>query len=125
VEILGDRLRVFGDVIAQGRAFFVATEALEYDEKAFDKRVRAPGAAERLGDYRGWLAAQTAFDAGALESGTAAWLAERGLGLGDIVHAVRVATTGSASGPSFFDCLAVLGKEACLARIDRALARLP
>jgi glutamyl-tRNA synthetase len=42
--------------------------------------------------------------------------------MGDIIHAVRVAVTGKATGPGLFDCLAVLGRDRCLARIDRALA---
>jgi len=40
----------------------------------------------------------------------------------DIVHAVRVAVTGKAVGFGLFDTLAILGRERCLARIDRALA---
>lgn len=122
VEVLGDRLRVFGDIVLQAAYFF--SDQLAYDEKAFDKRVRAPGAADRLRAYRGWLGAQTAFDAKALEAATQAWLAEQGLGLGDIVHAVRVAVTGVAAGPGLFDCLAVLGRDRACERIDRALARL-
>jgi glutamyl-tRNA synthetase len=121
VTTLGDRLKVFGDVITQGAFFF--GEEVSYDEKAFAKRVRAPGVAERLADYRRWLESREAFDAAALEAGTQSWLAERGLALGDIVHAVRVATTGTGAGPGLFDCLALLGKETCLRRIDRALER--
>jgi len=122
VTALGDRLRVFGDIVLQAGFFFA--DPAGYDEKAFEKRLRAPGAAERLRDYREWLEAQTAFDAPALEAATAAWLSELGLGLGDIVHAVRVAVTGTAVGPGLFDCVAVVGKEACLRRIDQALARV-
>jgi glutamyl-tRNA synthetase len=119
VEALGDRLKVFGDVVLQGAFFFGDYVAL--DEKAFQKRV-VPAAA-RLAEFRDWLAAQHELTAAALERGTQAWLAERGLGLGDIVHAVRVAVTGSAAGPGLFDCLALLGKERCLLRIDHALAK--
>jgi glutamyl-tRNA synthetase len=122
VEALGDRLKVFGDILLQGAFFF--GEEVTFDDKAFSKRVLAPGAADRLADYRGWLAARPAFDAAALEKDTHGYLAERGLALGDIVHAVRVAVTGTAAGPGLFDCLAVLGQERSLARIDRALARL-
>jgi glutamyl-tRNA synthetase len=121
IEALGDRLKVFGDAVVQGAFFFL--EDPPVDEKAFDKRLRAPGAAERLAAWRGWLAEQPRFEAAALEAGTQAWLEEQKLGLGDIVHAVRVAVTGSAIGPGLFDCLAVLGRERCLRRIDRALAR--
>jgi glutamyl-tRNA synthetase len=120
VEALGDRLRVFGDILLQATFFF--GEDVTYDDKAFAKRVRAPGAAERLGDYRGWLAARDAFDAPGLEAGTKDFVEARGIGMGDIVHAIRVATTGTAIGPGLFDCLSILGKDLCLRRIDRALA---
>ncbi len=81
----------------------------------------APGAAERLAEYRQWLAGRQSFDAASLERDTQAWLAERGLGLGDIVHAVRVAVTGTAVGPGLFESLEVIGQPLCLRRIDRAL----
>jgi glutamyl-tRNA synthetase len=121
VEALGDRLKVFGDILLQG-AFFFGRD-VSYDDKAFTKRVLAPGAVERLGEYRRWLEARPAFDAVSLERDTHAYLEEKSLGLGDIVHAVRVAVTGTAAGPGLFDCLAVLGKETTLHRIDGALAR--
>jgi glutamyl-tRNA synthetase len=44
--------------------------------------------------------------------------------MGDVVHALRVATTGQAVGPGLYDCLAILGRETCSARIARALALL-
>jgi glutamyl-tRNA synthetase len=112
---------VFGDILLQGAFFF--GELTGYDEKAFAKRVLAPGAVERLAEYRDWLAARSDFGNQALEAGTQEWLASKGLGLGDIVHAVRVAATGTAAGPGLFDCLSVLGKEVCLRRIDAALAK--
>jgi glutamyl-tRNA synthetase len=121
VEILGDRLKVFGDILLQASYFF--GDIKEWDEKAFQKRLRAEGAAARLADYRAFLATQTAFDAPSLEAATHAWCTERSLGLGDIVHAIRVAITGVAAGPGLFDCLAVLGRDVSLARIDSALAR--
>jgi glutamyl-tRNA synthetase len=122
VEVLGDRLKVFGDVLLQGRFFF--SDELTYDEKAFAKRIAAPGHAERLTEFRQWLAGRTAFDAAALEAEMQGFLTEKGMTLGDIVHAVRVAVTGTAAGPGLFDCLALIGKEDCLRRIDRALAKV-
>jgi len=120
VEILGDRIKVFGDILLQAPFFF--GDEVTFDEKAFTKRLRAPGAADLLADYRGWLADQSAFDAPSLDKGTQELMTARGLGLGDIVHAVRVAVTGVSAGPGLFDTLSVLGKDACLRRIDRALA---
>ena len=130
VEALGDRIKVFGDILLQG-AYFFGDEVPSWDDKAFAKRVMAPGAVDKLRAYREWLAAPTsaaasAFersDAPSLEAATQAWLGERGWALGDIVHAVRVAVTGVGGGPGLFDCLTLLGRERCVARIDRALQK--
>jgi len=119
LEALGERVKVFGDIVLQAGFFF--GEEVTYDEKAFAKRVLAPGARERLGEYRGWLAGRERFDAPSLEADTKDFLAARGWGMGDIVHAVRVAVTGTAVGPGLFDCLEIVGQELCLRRIDRAL----
>jgi glutamyl-tRNA synthetase len=94
-----------------------------FDDKAFTKRVLVEGAPERLADYRQWLAERTAFDTATLERETHAYLAERGIALGDIVHAIRVAVTGSGTGPGLFECLSLVGKDLSLRRIDRALAK--
>jgi glutamyl-tRNA synthetase len=124
IEVLGDRLKVFGDIVLQAGIFFGdELTQLTYDEKAFAKRVLPPGTPERLAGYRRWLAGRSAFDAGSLERDTQAFLTENSLALGDIVHAVRVAITGSATGPGLFDCLALLGQEVSLRRIDQALAK--
>jgi glutamyl-tRNA synthetase len=121
VEALGDRLKVFGDILLQGAIFF--GEDVVWEDKAFAKRVMAPGAVEKLTEYREFLSAREAFDVAALERDTQAFIAERNLQLADIVHAVRVAVTGTAAGPGLFDCLALIGKDICLHRIDGALAK--
>jgi glutamyl-tRNA synthetase len=41
--------------------------------------------------------------------------------VGDLVHAVRVAVTGKTVGPGLYDCLAILGRERSLTRLERAL----
>ena len=126
VTALGDRLKVFGDIVLQSRFFF--GEEVTFDDKAFTKRLLAPGAAERLAAYREWLATQpgddASFTAASIEHGTHEFLAARGWGLGEIVHAIRVAVTGTGVGPGLFDCVAIVGRDLCLRRIDRALARV-
>ena len=61
------------------------------------------------------------FTAERLEQLMHAFVEAQGIKIGDIVHAVRVAVTGKAVGFGLFDTLAILGRERCLARIDRAL----
>jgi glutamyl-tRNA synthetase len=124
VEAAGDRIKVAGDVLDYDE-FFTADEALAYDEKAFDRRIRnAEGAAALLEGAKASFAAISAFDPPSLEKNLADFVGEKGLGLGSIVHALRIAVTGKAVGFGLFDILAILGRERVIARIDRALERL-
>jgi glutamyl-tRNA synthetase len=124
LEAAGDRVKVAGDIL-DFDDFFVADEALEYDEAAFDKRLVKPaGARELLARYRYELANAEPFTAERLEQVTHAFVESQGIKIGDIVHAVRVAVTGKAVGFGLFDTLAILGRERCLARIDRALEKV-
>jgi glutamyl-tRNA synthetase len=123
VEASGDRLKTAGDILAYADFFFVPDDQLAYDEKDFQKRVAPPEAKELLAKFRGVLAATEPFEPGPLEESLKKFVEEQQIRAGDIVHTLRVAVTGKSVGPGVYDCLAILGREACLARIDRALAR--
>jgi len=121
LEAAGDRVKVAGDIL-DFDDFFVDDSALAYDQKAFDKRLRKPAdARELLAKLRPKLAGAEPFTAEALEKLQHDFVAAQGIQIGDIVHSVRVAVTGKAVGFGLFDTLAILGRERCLARIDRAL----
>jgi glutamyl-tRNA synthetase len=118
---MGDRLKIFSDVLDFAE-FFVADDALVFEEKAFEKRIRkAHGAVELLTKFRQRLIESERFDAAFLESLTNAFAEAEGVKLGEIIHAIRVAVTGKATGVGMFDCLAILGRDRCAARIQRAL----
>jgi glutamyl-tRNA synthetase len=123
VEASGDRLKTAGDILAYADFFFVADDQLIYDEKDFQKRVAPPQSKELLKKYRERLAATEPFDTVQLEESLKKFVEEQGIKIGDIVHALRVAITGKSVGPGLYDCLAILGRDASLSRIDRALAR--
>ena len=123
LDALGDRVKLLSDVLSY-EEYFVADADLAYDEKAFKKRLRKDGVPELLSAYRDSLAVVEPFEAAALESHMTAFCEEREIGLGQIIHAVRVAVTGKPAGPGMFDALELLGRERCVARIGRALAML-
>jgi len=117
----GDRLVIAGDVLDYAD-FFTADDALPYDEKAFDKRVRKPGVKDLLSAVRDELA-NADFNVAKLEALVTSFAQSRGAGLGDVVNGLRVALTGKGVGFGLYDTLVILGKPRSLARIDRALAR--
>jgi glutamyl-tRNA synthetase len=124
VEAAGDRIKVAGDILDYGD-FYTADAELSFDEKTFDKRLRnAPGASALLTEFREVLVTVEPFDAAPIEHALKKFVEEKGIKIGDIVHAVRVAVTGKGVGFGLFETLAILGRERCLARINRALAML-
>jgi glutamyl-tRNA synthetase len=121
LEAAADRLKVAGDILDYDD-FFVADNRLRFDEPALDKRLRkSPAAQKLLAEFRGELATVEPFTAERLEQIMHSFVESHGIKIGDIVHAVRVAVTGKAVGFGLFDTLSILGRERCLARIDRAL----
>jgi glutamyl-tRNA synthetase len=123
IDALGERLVIFGDIL-NAEDFFLPDDQLAYDEKAFEKRIsNAPEAVRHLKAFREKLADAKAFDAASLEALLKDYCEAAGIKLGDVIHALRVAATGKAQGPGLFDCLAVLGRERCSARIDHAVSR--
>ena len=123
VAAAGDRIKIAGDILDYDE-FFVADDELQFDDKAFEKRITKPaGAVELLAKFHAELAAAEPFSAGALEKRTHEFVESAGVKLGDVVHAVRVAVTGKAVGFGLFDTLAILGRERSLARIDRTLTK--
>ncbi len=117
----GERLTVAGDILDYDD-FFTSDDALVYDEKAFEKRLRKPPeAVGLLQKFRQCLADATAFDVETLDQLLHDFVETEGIKIGQIIHALRVAVTGKAVGFGVFDTLALLGRERCLSRIDQAL----
>ncbi|SFJ00334.1 glutamate--tRNA ligase [Planctomicrobium piriforme] len=123
ITALGDRLKLFSDLLSYPE-YFVEDDQLDYDEAAFDKRIRKPERArELLAKYEAVLDQSGAFDAATLESEFKAWMEQSGISYGDIIHALRLAVSGKTAGPGMFECLELLGRERCLKRIEIAIAR--
>ncbi len=123
VQTLGERLKVSSDIL-EARDFFVAEEALEYDEATFKKRLSPEGTLERLQRFRERLTSVEPFEAGAIEEAFRAFVDSEKIKPADLIHAVRVAVTGKSTGPGLFECLGLLGRQRSVNRIDRALGRL-
>ena len=121
VAAAADRLKVAGDIVTYTE-FFVADDTFPYDAKAFAKRIAAPEAADRLARFRTTLETVDPFNAATVEASLHHVVDAEGIRIGGIIHAVRVAVTGKAVGFGLFEAMAILGHDACLARIDRALA---
>ena len=124
IEAADDRICMAGDIL-KFDTFFVADEDLEFEEKPFNKRLVKPEQAGfLLSESLKLFATVDDWIAGALEKDLHQFCESHEVGIGDIIHALRVATTGKAAGFGMFDTLEVLGRQKTIARIERALDEL-
>jgi glutamyl-tRNA synthetase len=122
VEAAADRIKLAGDVL-EYLTFFTDSDHLDYDEKAFEKYVRKPGAGELLREVKDLLAQAESFEPPALEESVRKFVETKGIKFGDIIHALRIAVTGRSIGFGLYEALSILGRRQCIERIDRTLER--
>ncbi|MHB8419931.1 MAG: glutamate--tRNA ligase [Myxococcales bacterium] len=91
------------------------------DPKAAEKQLTA-ASRPALARVRDELSKLSDFDPAAIEPVFRAAADALGLAMGKVAQPVRVALTGGTVSPPIHDLVALLGREATLARLDRALA---
>ncbi|HEY5790633.1 MAG TPA: glutamate--tRNA ligase [Gammaproteobacteria bacterium] len=108
--------------LAEISAFFYRDPA-EYEPAAAQKHLKAAARAP-LEHARDALATLEPWTAEALHALVAASAEALGVGMGKVAQPLRVAVSGRAATPGIDVTLALVGRHACLRRIDRALAYL-
>ncbi len=115
----GERLKLFSDILPYASPFLRAEP--NYDPKSVEKRLKKPGAAELLREFVPHLQTAEPWDVPTLEKALHQFCAGKGIKIGEMVHPVRVATTGVEVGVGLFDVLAILGRQEVLRRIEVGL----
>ena len=101
VEACGDRLKLFSDILLYGAPFFRKDPL--YDPQAVQKRLKKAGAAELLAQFRAELAATESFEVAVLEDKLRALPVKAAqISPGNLIHPLRVGTTGTEVGPGTF-----------------------
>jgi glutamyl-tRNA synthetase len=122
VIALGDRLKTFSDIVKLGKFFF--QEQIDYDPDAFKKRLGKAEVPKILTEVSLILEKIEPFDTPTLDKSVHEYVAASGLGMGLVVNALRVSTTGQGIGPGVYEALEILGRDECLKRIALTLAIL-
>jgi glutamyl-tRNA synthetase len=122
IVALGDRLKVFSDILKLGRFFF--SDSLVLDPDAVKKRLRKDGVPGMLEGLAAVLAKVEPYDQATLERAVHDYAEQTGRKMGDVVNPLRVAVTGQAVGPGLYDCLVIVGRDAVGARIRETIAFL-
>jgi nondiscriminating glutamyl-tRNA synthetase len=122
VEAMGDRLKLFSDILLYAPPFLKAEP--EYDPEAIENVLKKPGVADLLRGLSDALSKCDPFDAATTEKAMHDFAAERGIKAGPLNQPLRVAVTGVSRGPGVFETLAIFGKAEVLRRIELAIKRI-
>ena len=109
------------DILDEGSFFF--QKELSFNEKAVRKKWKEDSA-QHIAAFAALLNELSSFDPESIEQAFHSVLTDRELSFGQLGPAVRIALTGGLSGPSVFEICALLGKEACLDRLNSSIAAL-
>jgi glutamyl/glutaminyl-tRNA synthetase len=115
-----EKVKLLKDVPPWTAYFF--SDDFPFDQEAFDKTLRAPGAAERLLQLADRLAALAADQWGpdGIEAAFKELAAMHGVKTAAFIHPARVAVSGRSVGPSLYHMLVILGREKVVARLRAA-----
>ena len=118
-RIQRDRARTVAEMAEKSR--FAFEDYGELDERAAKKHLR-PVALEPLAAVRARLEAVTDWKPAPLHTAVSECAAALSMNLGKVAQPLRVALTGTAASPSIEMTLQMVGRDASLSRIDRAIA---
>ena len=118
VKTLQERAKTLVEMAEGAHFYFVAPET--YDEAAAEKFL-TPEQRPVLELLIKHLGSLSSFAMADVESAFKALMEESGLKLGKIGPVVRVALTGGTVSPSIYDVVSVLGQDAVMARLNKAL----
>ena len=120
VEIAAEKIQTLGEFWPLVSFLF---DGPVEDPAAFERVLGGDGAAEILGECRQALAAAKPFTPEAVERALRGVVEAREVKPGAVFQPVRVAVAGTTVSPGIFESVALLGRDATLQRIDRALER--
>ncbi|MBM6676723.1 glutamate--tRNA ligase [Olsenella uli] len=119
-QIVRPRTKFPADVVTVTAPVFATAETLAYDEKSVAKGLAKEGMGAVLDAARAALAALPAWEPAAIDAALEPLPEELDLKKRLVFQAVRVAVCGNMVSPPLGETMALVGREDCLARLDRA-----
>ena len=104
-------------------AAYLFEDPTAYDPAGLKKRWK-DDSARLVGLYADRLEADEAFTEASTEAAMRRLAEDEGVGFGRVIHPVRLAATGTPVGAGMFETLVVIGKEATVRRLRRAVEAL-
>ena len=118
IRLTKERVTTLRDVATVGDFFFADPAVFDGDAVKKNWKADSPRCVTGAADA---LETMTKFTAAAIEQTIRSAAEQLGVGAGKLIHPLRLALTGKATGPGLFELMEVLGKETCVRRLRHAL----
>ncbi len=118
-EICQEKIGTINNIIEYADFFF--KEINSYEPKAVKKQYQKEGAETKLQQLIDALTPLEDWSADMIKAAFEALAEAQGEKLGAYIHPARLAFTGKSVGPGLFELAELLGKDACLERLQNAL----
>ena len=119
IDLMKERIQVYGDVFAEGSFFFATPE--DYDEKQVKKRYQQDQN-EHFATIKSMIA-EHKDSAEGLSEKVKGYLNDNSLKMGAYLPLLRIMICGALKGPDLFEIIHTLGAEESISRMDAALPR--
>jgi glutamyl-tRNA synthetase len=123
LDLIRARFLTLKDFSTRGRCYFSAD--FQFDGDAVKKNLKEPRLKELLPELADRLAALSEFTAHSAEEVFRSYAEAQQVKAGLLINACRTAVSGTSVGPSLFEMLEVLGREAVVERLMRAKDLVP
>ena len=119
-SIVKPRTKMPADAVTVAAPIFATAETLEYDEKSVNKGLAKEGMGAILDAAKAALEGVTEWTAANIDAALEPLPEQMDLKKRVVFQAVRVAVCGNMVSPPLGETMALVGRDDCLARIDRA-----
>jgi len=120
-SLMKERITFPKDLAAESQYFFVAPS--EYEAQVANTKWTAE-AKEIIGAYKNSISTLADFNADTAKTALNTILEEKGVKMGKVLQALRLALTGVGAGPDLMQIIAIIGKEEAVERLNKALNQL-
>ncbi len=119
VDMMKERCKLLTDFAEQGSYFF--TDKFDYEEKGVKKHFAAPESKDLINQWVDILKGIDSWNKDNIEQALRDLSDKLKVKPAMLIHPTRLGISGTTKGPSLFDMMELLGKDACVSRMSRAL----
>jgi nondiscriminating glutamyl-tRNA synthetase len=119
IDLAKSRAQTIPELYQSLRFFF--HDPKHYDEKGVEKYFKSDKSRELLHAEYEFLEKRNSFDPSQTETALREFADQLNIKAAELIHPLRLALTGETASPGIFDVLMVLGKQAVLRRVKKAL----